>query len=102
MRRSAGTRSLVGLAISIVLVGLLAVGCARYYKVTDVSTGKEYYTQQVASKHSGAVEFVGRLKEAGVLMLPNAAQKVRAVTHLDVSTEQIDQALLRIEKVAAN
>ena len=37
--------------------------------------------------------FVERLHEAGVWMLPTGPTKVRAVTHLDVSGEQIDRAI---------
>jgi uncharacterized protein YceK len=33
-------------------VGLLVIGCASYYKVTDPQSGKEYYTQ-----HRHAPEF---------------------------------------------
>lgn len=40
-----------------------------------------------------AAQFAARLKEAGIWMLANGPQKVRAVTHLDVSAEQIEQAL---------
>ena len=39
-----------------------------------------------------AAEFVQALKEAGVLMLPIAPAKIRAVTHLDVTTQQVAQA----------
>ena len=28
-------------------VGLLVIGCASYYKVTDPQSGKEYFTQAV-------------------------------------------------------
>ncbi len=40
-----------------------------------------------------AAEFVARLHERGVWLLPTAPQKARAVTHLDVSTAQIDYAI---------
>ena len=45
--------------------------------------------------------FAARLKEAGLWMLANGPQKVRAVTHLDVSREQIEEALSRIRKIVA-
>ena len=41
-------------------VGLLVVGCASYYKVTDPQTGKEYYTQEIDNVKGGAV----KLKDA--------------------------------------
>lgn len=40
-----------------------------------------------------AAEFVARLREGGVWMLALGPQRVRAVTHLDVSAEQIEQAI---------
>jgi len=41
-------------------VGLLVVGCASYYKVTDPQTSKEYYTQELDNVRGGAV----KLKDA--------------------------------------
>ncbi|MCA9234890.1 MAG: low specificity L-threonine aldolase [Planctomycetales bacterium] len=46
----------------------------------------------VDEKLGTAAEFVSRLAELGVAVNANGPQKVRAVTHLDVSTEQIDEA----------
>ena len=45
--------------------------------------------------------FAANLKDAGVWMLANGPQKVRAVTHLDVTGEQIDEALVRIGRIVA-
>ena len=47
-----------------------------------------------------AMEYVGRLKEAGILAVPMSADTVRFVTHRDVSPAQIDQAIERIRKMA--
>ena len=43
---------------SLAIAPLLAVaaGCASYYKVTDTTNGKEYYTQEV-SRQGSAVQF---------------------------------------------
>ncbi|HEX9137508.1 MAG TPA: hypothetical protein VF905_11295 [Nitrospirota bacterium] len=41
-------------------VGVLVVGCASYYMVTDPETGKEYYTQEIDDVKGGAV----KLKDA--------------------------------------
>jgi threonine aldolase len=46
--------------------------------------------------------FAARLKEAGVWLLANGPQKVRAVTHLDVTREQIEDALVRIAPYLAS
>ena len=44
-------------ALTLVPLIAMAAGCAgKYYKVTDTSTGKPYYTQQV-SKNATAVQF---------------------------------------------
>lgn len=40
-----------------------------------------------------AADLVARLRERDVWMLPTAPQKVRAVTHLDVSRDQIEYAI---------
>lgn len=53
----------------------------------------------VHTSFGAAKDFCDRLREFGVWMLPTGPQRVRAVTHLDVNTSQIDQALTSIEKV---
>jgi threonine aldolase len=47
-----------------------------------------------------AAELTSKLGREGVLVSPRDATKVRAVTHLDVSTEQIDQAISIFERVS--
>ena len=44
-------------------------------------------------------DFVQRIEAKGVRMLPTVARKVRAVTHYQISSEDIDQALKVISKV---
>jgi len=51
---------------------------------------------EVTSMPAG--EFARKLAEAGVLVLARGAGEVRAVTHLDVSREQIDQAVHAIRQ----
>jgi threonine aldolase len=46
-----------------------------------------------------ALEFVGRLKDAGILAVPMSVDTVRFVTHRDVSAEQTGQAIERIRKL---
>jgi threonine aldolase len=41
-------------------------------------------------------DLCARLKGKGVLMLPPGARRIRAVTHLDVSREGIERALVAI------
>jgi threonine aldolase len=47
-----------------------------------------------------AAEFVQRLRQRGVLMLPVAADKIRAVTHLDVSRSDVCRAAQVIRESA--
>src|SRR4051794_34099285 len=42
------------LAAAICVALLLAGGCASYYKVTDPTTGKSYYTQELKRQDNGA------------------------------------------------
>jgi hypothetical protein len=45
-------------ALAIVPLLIAGAGCASYYKVTDPTSGKEFYTQEVSRKLTGgAVEF---------------------------------------------
>ncbi len=46
-------------------------------------------------------EFASRLDALGVRMLPEMPTRVRAVTHLDVSREQIEQAIAVLRQVTA-
>src|SRR5262245_9200683 len=55
------------------------------------------YFDLAPSAPMSAAEFCEKLKAEGVWMLPTAPRRVRAVTHLDVSREMIDRALLAIE-----
>lgn len=46
-----------------------------------------------------AAEFIAKLEEHGLLMLPTAPQIVRAVTHLDVTADDVDQAIEILQEV---
>ncbi|MCA9199221.1 MAG: low-specificity L-threonine aldolase [Planctomycetales bacterium] len=48
-----------------------------------------------------ATEFQTRLREAGVLMLTESKVRLRALTHLDVTSEDVEQAAKIIAEVAA-
>lgn len=47
----------------------------------------------------GAMAFLERLRGEGILAVPVSQDKVRFVTHRDVSREQIDQAIDRIQRL---
>ncbi|MHC4187437.1 MAG: hypothetical protein ACYSRQ_04510 [Planctomycetota bacterium] len=44
-------------AVLIIVLLMLMVGCTSYYKVTDLNSGKDYYTTNIKHKSSGAVDF---------------------------------------------
>jgi threonine aldolase len=48
-----------------------------------------------------AAAFCARLRDEGVLMNANAPQRIRAVTHLDVSREQVNHAADVLQETAA-
>ena len=47
-------RTIATLSLALLLTG----GCATYYKVTDPTTGKTYYTTKLEHKNSGATKLV--------------------------------------------
>jgi threonine aldolase len=56
---------------------------------------------RVAEELGTAAEFCARLHKEGVWMLPVARQRIRAVTHLDVTLEQVEQAGRILSEVAS-
>ncbi len=55
----------------------------------------------VSPAWGNAADFSSRLKERGVLMLATSPTMIRAVTHLDVSSTDVDRALQAIQAVAS-
>ncbi len=47
-------------AIALLALAGFSVGCANYYRVTDPTTGRVYYTQELQHQNSGAA----KLKDA--------------------------------------
>ena len=46
------------LAVVIALVFvMMGVGCASYYKVTDIGSGKTYFTQDIERNRDGSILF---------------------------------------------
>lgn len=76
----------------------LAVGLAEIPGVTvdpsAVETNMVFLT--VDPSLGSAAEICARLREVGVLVLPNGPQSIRAVCHLDVPRSAIDQAIDRV------
>jgi threonine aldolase len=48
---------------------------------------------EINSNLGTAVQFCGALREQGILIGPMGGQRMRAVTHLDVSAEDVSRAL---------
>lgn len=63
----------------------------------DVETNIIYF--DVSPSGRTALEIVSACKRKGVLLLPTDSHLIRAVTHLDVSFEDIEEALIRIAEV---
>jgi len=57
--------------LAVVLVTILFAGCAHYYKVSDPSTGKTYYTEEV-KRNGSAVEFKDA-QSGSVMTLQNSS-----------------------------
>ena len=57
---------------------------------------------KIAPELGTAAEFTDRLREQGVLFYDIGRQRVRAVTHLDVSLEDVKRAGQILRDVAAN
>jgi len=57
-------------AFAVVAFTVLLAGCAHYYKVTDASNGKVYYTEDV-KRNGSAVEFKDA-QSGGVMTLQNS------------------------------
>jgi hypothetical protein len=63
-----------GWLVASLCVGLLVVGCASYYKVTDPQSGKTYYTQEIESIKGGAVK-VNDARTGSIVTLQNSEVK---------------------------
>lgn len=55
-------------------VGLLVVGCASYYKVTDPQSGNAYYTQDIDNVKGGAVK-IKDARTGSIVTLQNSEVK---------------------------
>jgi hypothetical protein len=51
-------------------------GCSSYYRVTDPTTGRTFYTQSVDEKGGGAVKFKDSRNDADVTLQNSHVQKL--------------------------
>jgi len=63
----------------------------------EVETNILYF--DVSPSGKSAAEVAAALKGRGVLVLPTGPSQIRAVTHLDISSEEIEEALIRLAEV---
>lgn len=62
--------------IVVLLALLFVVGCTSYHRVTDLNTGKAYYTTQIDQKGSGAVELKDGRTGAKVVLPSSEVQDI--------------------------
>ena len=63
-------------AIFVSLLLLVAIGCTSYYKITDPTSDKTYYTNEVGYRRGGAVEFKDVRTEAKVVLPASEVKKI--------------------------
>jgi hypothetical protein len=61
---------------ALLLLALFIAGCTSYYKVSDVATGKVYYTKELAEKKGGAVAFKDAKTNATITLQSSEVQKI--------------------------
>jgi hypothetical protein len=66
----------VGSVAALLLVLVLITGCSSYYKVSDVSTGKVYYTTDIDHRNGGAVEFKDAKTKSNITLQSSEVQKI--------------------------
>ncbi len=77
---------------------LLAEGLARLPGITiDLSTVQTNIV--IFSVEGGAPPFLAAIAEEGILALPVGPDRVRMITHCDVSREEVERALERMDRV---
>jgi threonine aldolase len=70
-------------------------------KLTPETVDTNIVIFEVDPELGTAAAFSARLRDEGVLMNATASQKLRAVTHLDVSREQVERAARTLQETAA-
>jgi hypothetical protein len=62
----------------VIVVGLAVMlgGCASYYQVSDVATGKVYYTKDIEHKKGGALGFEDAKTKSEVTLQSTEVKKI--------------------------
>jgi hypothetical protein len=74
-RKEKTMRTRISIFILLILVFVFLAGC-EYYRVTDPSTGKIYYTKEVKKRGSGAVELKDEKTGNEVTLQNSEIQKI--------------------------
>jgi hypothetical protein len=63
----------------VIVVGLAVMlgGCASYYQVSDVTTGKVYYTNDLHYKKGGALGFKDAKTNSEVILQSTEVKKIK-------------------------
>jgi hypothetical protein len=51
-------------------------GCASYYKIMDPASGKVYYTEKIAEKGNGVIQFKDEASKAHVTLPQSEVMKI--------------------------
>lgn len=62
------------------VAGLLLAGCASYYEVTNLNTGKSYYTNDIRRQRDGSVEFRDAVTGGTVSLADSEIREVSRAT----------------------
>ena len=62
----------------VIVVGLVVMlgGCASYYQVSDVTTGKVYYTNDIDHLKGGALEFKDAKTKSEITLQSTEVKKI--------------------------
>jgi uncharacterized protein YceK len=62
--------------VVVIMLSLMLAGCSSYYKVTDPTTEKVYYTNSVNYNRSGSVKIKDAKTGAAVTLPASEVQKI--------------------------
>jgi len=63
-------------ACALILMAIFLVSCGSYYKVTEPSSDKTYYTKKIKSKSEGAVIFTDEVSGSEITLQNSEVIKI--------------------------
>jgi len=76
VKKAKRTLCILGNVVVLFLILVLVTGCTSYYKVSDVSTGKVYYTTGIERKNGGAVGFKDAKTKSNITLQSSEVQQI--------------------------